>query len=99
MLRLKMQTNGSGLHADPAGVLYMHIHNPMIRSGSELTPALLEAEIAKSYKMRGYLLDNPEVVIGMDADIGSSSAIVPASLKRMAHLRKRRKCCHPMICR
>ncbi|MFJ7932864.1 helicase-exonuclease AddAB subunit AddB [Sporosarcina sp. NPDC096371] len=70
-----------GIHADPAGVLYMHIHNPMVRSGTELTPALLEAEIAKSYKMRGYLLDNPEVVIGMDADIGRSSAIVPASIK------------------
>ncbi|MFC5588678.1 helicase-exonuclease AddAB subunit AddB [Sporosarcina soli] len=70
-----------GIHADPAGVLYMHVHNPMIRSGTELTTALLEAEIAKSYKMRGYLLDNPEVVIGMDADIGRSSAIVPASLK------------------
>ena len=40
----------------------MHVHNPMIRPGSELTPALLEAEIAKSYKMRGYLLDHPEVV-------------------------------------
>ncbi|WP_342508942.1 helicase-exonuclease AddAB subunit AddB [Sporosarcina sp. FSL K6-2383] len=70
-----------GFHADPAGVLYMHIHNPMIRSGSELTKELLEAEIAKSYKMRGYLLDNQEVVIGMDADIGRSSAIVPASIK------------------
>ncbi|NYF23967.1 helicase-exonuclease AddAB subunit AddB [Sporosarcina sp. JAI121] len=70
-----------GIHADPAGVLYMHIHNPMIRSGSELTPAHLEAEIVKSYKMRGYLLDNPDVVIGMDADIGRSSAIVPASIK------------------
>ena len=70
-----------GIHADPAGVLYMHVHNPMIRSGSELTAALLEAEIAKSYKMRGYLLDNPEVVIGMDADIGRSSAIVPAAIK------------------
>lgn len=70
-----------GIHADPAGVLYMHVHNPMIRSGAELTTAHLEAEIVKSYKMRGYLLDNPEVVIGMDADIGRSSAIVPASIK------------------
>ena len=27
-----------GIHADPAGVLYMHVHNPMIRPGTELTP-------------------------------------------------------------
>ena len=30
-----------GFHADPAGVLYMHVHNPMIRPGTELTPDLL----------------------------------------------------------
>ncbi|CAM3100531.1 helicase-exonuclease AddAB subunit AddB [Filibacter tadaridae] len=70
-----------GVHADPAGVLYMHVHNPMIRTGRELTQELLEAEIAKSYKMKGYLLEHPEVVVGMDEDIGRSSAIIPAALK------------------
>ncbi len=70
-----------GIKADPAGVLYMHVHNPMIRSGTELTQALLEEEIAKSYKMKGYLLENPEVVLGMDAEIGKSSSIVPAAFK------------------
>ncbi|WP_342512948.1 helicase-exonuclease AddAB subunit AddB [Sporosarcina sp. FSL K6-1522] len=70
-----------GMSADPAGILYMHVHNPMIRTGTELTKALLEAEIAKSYKMKGYLLENPEVVVGMDADISKSSSIVPAAFK------------------
>jgi len=71
-----------GFDADPAGLLYMHVHNPMIRPGTELTPALLEAEIAKSYKMTGYLLENPLVVEAMDSDIGRSSSIVPAALKK-----------------
>ncbi|MBE1555048.1 helicase-exonuclease AddAB subunit AddB [Sporosarcina limicola] len=70
-----------GIKADPAGVLYMHIHNPMIRPGTELTAVQLEDEIAKSYKMRGYLLEHPEVAVGMDVDIGRSSAIIPAALK------------------
>lgn len=70
-----------GIDADPAGLLYMHVHNPMIRPGTELTPALLEEEIAKSYKMQGYVLENPEVAEGMDTDIGRSSSIIPAALK------------------
>ncbi|BAQ10253.1 ATP-dependent helicase/deoxyribonuclease subunit b [Bacillus sp. OxB-1] len=71
-----------GIQAHPAGVLYMHVHNPMIRPDMELTAEQLDAEIRKSYKMRGYLLEHPEVVTGMDADIGRSSAIVPAALKK-----------------
>lgn len=70
-----------GIKADPAGVLYMHIHNPMIRPGAELTAAQLEAEIAKSYKMRGYLIGEADVALGMDADLGRSSSIIPAALK------------------
>lgn len=71
-----------GVYADPAGVLYMHVHNPMIRPGMELSSTALEEEIVKSYKMRGYLLDLPHVVEGMDAAIGQSSTIVPAGFKK-----------------
>ena len=70
-----------GIKADPAGVLYMHIHNPMIRPGTELSAAQLEAEIAKSYKMRGYLIGEADVALGMDADLGRTSSIIPAALK------------------
>lgn len=70
-----------GFKADPAGVLYLHIHNPMIRTEMELTEELIEKELLKSYKMRGYLLDNQDVVMGMDANIGKTSTIVPAALK------------------
>ncbi|MFS0688463.1 helicase-exonuclease AddAB subunit AddB [Sporosarcina sp. 179-K 8C2 HS] len=70
-----------GFKADPAGVLYLHVHNPMIRTELELTEDLIEEEILKSYKMRGYLLDDPEVVMGMDAQLGKSSTVIPAALK------------------
>lgn len=80
-----------GYLADPAGILYMHVHNPMIRPGTELSTERLEAEIAKSYKMRGYLLEQTEVVEAMDLDIGSSSAIIPAALKRDGDFTKRSK--------
>lgn len=71
-----------GYDADPAGILYMHIHNPMIRTGESLTQALIEDEIIKSYKMRGYLLDRPNVIEEMDREIGSSSKVIPAAFKK-----------------
>lgn len=80
-----------GFAADPAGLLYMHVHNPMIRPGAELSVENLEIEIAKSYKMRGYLLESPEVAEGMDADMGSSSTIIPAALKKDGSFTKRSK--------
>lgn len=80
-----------GFIADPAGVLYMHVHNPMIRPGVELSADHLEDEIAKSFKMRGYLLESPEVAEAMDEEIGSSSAIIPAALKKDGSFTKRSK--------
>lgn len=70
-----------GSDADPAGLLYMHIHNPMIRAATTLTEESLEEEIIKSYKMRGYLLDRPDVIEQMDHEIGRSSKVIPAALK------------------
>ena len=32
-----------GFHADPAGLLYMHVHNPMIRPDAELSAALFRS--------------------------------------------------------
>lgn len=71
-----------GYDANPAGILYMHIHNPMIRSGETLTEQLLEEEVMKSYKMRGYVLDRPEVVEQMDHEIGKSSKVIPVAIKK-----------------
>lgn len=70
-----------GTEADPAGVLYMHVHNPMIRPTGELVQEALDKEITKSYKMQGYLIENTQVVEQMDQEIGRSSNIVPAAIK------------------
>ncbi len=70
-----------GFEANPAGVLYLHIHNPMIRPAVELTAEQLEDEIAKSYKMKGYLIEKQDIAMGMDSDLGKTSSIIPAALK------------------
>lgn len=70
------------LHADPAGMLYVHVHNPMIRSIQELSEAAVEEEMLKSYSMKGYVLENLSVVKEMDSGIEKSSKIIPARVKK-----------------
>ncbi|MBS4210669.1 helicase-exonuclease AddAB subunit AddB [Bacillus sp. FJAT-50079] len=72
-----------GKEAIPAGVLYFHLHNPLIDSNQILTLDDLEQEIIKSFKMKGLLLGDPDVIRLMDTslEIGSSD-IVSARINR-----------------
>ncbi|WP_152654874.1 helicase-exonuclease AddAB subunit AddB [Oceanobacillus sp. CFH 90083] len=72
-----------GQQANPAGVLYFHVHNPMINLDKEKIGSDIEAQILKSYKMRGLLLSNEEIAKMMDESLGTgTSHIIPAGLKR-----------------
>lgn len=70
--------------ATPAGVLYFHVHNPMISNDTKLSLKEVDKEIFKKYKMKGLLLSNEEIVQMMDESIkpGDTSQIVPAGLKK-----------------
>ncbi|WP_432354656.1 helicase-exonuclease AddAB subunit AddB [Sporosarcina sp. A2] len=70
------------VHADPAGMLYVHVHNPMVRSIQELSEAAVEEEMLKSFSMKGYVLEDLSVVKEMDSDIEQSSKIIPARVKK-----------------
>ncbi|GLO65625.1 helicase-exonuclease AddAB subunit AddB [Oceanobacillus kimchii] len=72
-----------GQQADPAGVLYFHVHNPMISAKGSMTEADIEEELFKQYKMQGLLLSNEEIVKMMDSSLETgSSQIIPAALKK-----------------
>ncbi|AXH98493.1 helicase-exonuclease AddAB subunit AddB [Sporosarcina sp. PTS2304] len=71
-----------GVYADPAGVLYMYVHNPMLRLTKELTEDDVEKELLKSYKMQGYIVEDAEIALGMDEQLESESLIIPARLKK-----------------
>ncbi|WP_080874102.1 helicase-exonuclease AddAB subunit AddB [Oceanobacillus timonensis] len=81
-----------GQQANPAGVLYFHVHNPMINLDNETTDSDIEQEIFKSYKMRGLLLSDEEIAKMMDEslDIGTSN-IIPAGLKKDGTFNSRSK--------
>ncbi|MFC7391836.1 helicase-exonuclease AddAB subunit AddB [Scopulibacillus cellulosilyticus] len=71
-----------GAEATPAGVLYFHVHNPMLNETKKLTESDLEYELMKQFKMRGLILADEEVAKLMDQSMASKSDILPVSLKK-----------------
>ncbi|CAG9622981.1 helicase-exonuclease AddAB subunit AddB [Sutcliffiella rhizosphaerae] len=72
-----------GSQANPAGVLYFHVHNPMIKKNSMISEDVIEEEIFKSFKMKGLLLGDEETVRMMDQNVESGhSKIVSAAFKK-----------------
>lgn len=71
-----------GQQADPAGVLYFHVHNPLLKTNQPLSAEAAEKEALKRFKMKGLLLADEETVRMMDTELKSGhSTIVPAALK------------------
>lgn len=75
-----------GTEATPAGVLYFHVHNPVVKSKGMLSVDQIEEEIFKDFKMKGLVLGDNQVIQLMDQslEIGASSKsnIIPASFKK-----------------
>lgn len=72
-----------GMQATAAGILYFHVHNPMIATKEKLHPADIGDEIMKKYKMQGLLLADEEVIKLMDTSLESgSSPIIPVGVKK-----------------
>ncbi|MGG0658260.1 helicase-exonuclease AddAB subunit AddB [Rummeliibacillus pycnus] len=73
------------IHAEAGGVLYIHIHNPMLNTNNSLTLDEAENERLKDFKMRGLLLDDNDSILAMDdqlADGGGYSQVVPIYMKK-----------------
>lgn len=72
-----------GTKTSPAGVLYFHVHNPMISNSNPLSEETIEKEKRKSFKMDGLVLADQEVVRMMDKEVESGhSELIPAGLKK-----------------
>ena len=75
-----------GTEAMPAGVLYFHVHNPVIKSNGMLSVDQIEEEIFKDFKMKGLVLADNHVIQLMDQSLEmgatSKSNIIPASFKK-----------------
>lgn len=72
-----------GLKASPAGMLYFHVHDPLLSEQEALSQAAIEDKRFKKYKMQGLLIDQEQIVKMMDTELESGmSAIVPAGFKK-----------------
>jgi ATP-dependent helicase/nuclease subunit B len=83
----------AGKKADPAGVLYFHVHDPIINASRMLSLDEIEEEIIKQFKMNGLLLEDENVIRMMDRtlDSGSSSQIISAGFKKDGSMTKASK--------
>ncbi|MDM5187447.1 helicase-exonuclease AddAB subunit AddB [Bacillus sp. DX4.1] len=69
--------------ASPAGVLYFHIHNPIVEMKGDASEEEIEREILKKFKMKGLVLGDTDVVRLMDNKlVTGSSDIISAGLKK-----------------
>ncbi|WP_270181568.1 helicase-exonuclease AddAB subunit AddB [Alkalihalobacillus sp. CinArs1] len=77
-----------GREAAAAGMLYFHVHNPMLQTSSPAQSAI-QRELFKKFKMKGLLLADKDVVSLMDDTIErDKSDIVPAALKKDGNFTK-----------
>lgn len=68
--------------ANPAGGLYFNIKDAFTRFSADTGPSEMEAAQRKSFKFSGILLADTDIVRAMDNNIGSSSFIIPAGIKK-----------------
>jgi ATP-dependent helicase/nuclease subunit B len=80
------------MKASPAGVLYFHVHNPMISTTKLLTIDEIEMEIMKKFKMNGLMVGDQDVLKLMDQSLESGdSQIISAGIKKDGNLTKKSK--------
>ncbi|MED4403120.1 helicase-exonuclease AddAB subunit AddB [Metabacillus fastidiosus] len=77
-----------GMETTPAGVLYFHVHDPIVSANSLLDEEDLDDEIFKKFKMKGLLLGDEEAIQLMDQQLqpGGTSKIVSARLLKKGGL-------------
>lgn len=72
-----------GREADPAGVLYFHVHNPMLQQSKALDSGEIADKLFKDFKMKGLVLADEESVRMMDSSLASGySEVVPVGMKK-----------------
>lgn len=80
---LSQAENWLGMKATPAGVLYFHVHDPMITEEPDMGENELERKIFKKFKMQGLVLADETVVRNMDTKLESGySDMLPLALKK-----------------
>jgi ATP-dependent helicase/nuclease subunit B len=71
-----------GTKSSPAGVLYFHVHNPMILNTNPLEKEMVDKEVRKQFKMKGLVLADKDTVQLMDKEMDGHSDLIPVGVKK-----------------
>ena len=75
----------------PAGVLYFHLIDPIVKANKNMSEEDIEQEIKKKFKMQGLVLADVNVVKMMDQNLEKgASNVIPAYLDKEGNLNKHR---------
>lgn len=72
----------------PGAILYFKIDDPIIRSNKDIDDEELKKEIMKKFKMKGLLIDNPDIIKEMDREMNGNSTVIPARINKDGSLGK-----------
>jgi ATP-dependent helicase/nuclease subunit B len=71
-----------GQEAQAGGLLYFHVHQPIIQSDNQLTVEDANEELFKRFKMKGLVLAEEETVRLMDSSLSTGhSKLIPVAIK------------------
>jgi ATP-dependent helicase/nuclease subunit B len=72
-----------GQAASPAGVLYFHVHNPVLALTNGISPVEASSKLLKRFKMKGLVSADATTVKLMDDELETGySELLPVALKR-----------------
>jgi ATP-dependent helicase/nuclease subunit B len=72
----------------PGAILYFKIDDPIIKSSKDINDEELQKEIMKKFKMKGLLIDNPDIIKEMDREMDGNSTVIPARINKDGSLGK-----------
>lgn len=71
-----------GREAQPGGMLYFPVRDPLISTGGPEPEEEVSREILRRLRMKGLILADPRVARLMDCQVGARSDLVPLALKK-----------------
>ena len=79
-----------GKRAEPAGVLYFHVHNPLVKTEKPLSDEEIAKRLFKEFKMNGLVVSDPDIIRLMDTSLenGGRSQIISAGISNKGQIYK-----------
>lgn len=72
----------SGVNGEPGALLYLKLDDPIVKNTVDISDEEIEKNIIKNLKMKGLILNDPNVIKDMDNIISGISDIIPVMLKK-----------------